>query len=127
MGAQSRTPIVDFLLERAGDRIRSVASYSATDSQVLFLREDDPEGYDAQRLESVIEECRKENARSGRIEHMHGDDGPLNCVVRTFDRGVEMHFVTGDEQGVVVGLDPDAATNLHGFVDDCLGHLDVED
>lgn len=116
---------VQYLLEQGGGLLRTVARYTAEDSSVLFLREDVADEDAAQRLQAIIESSRAENARAGRLEHLHGEDGRLNCVVRSFERGVEMHFVTGDDEGVIVGFDPDAATNLHDFVGECLEHLDV--
>ena len=114
---------VEYLLDRAGDKVRSIASYTATDSEVLYLREDVGEEYTIQRLESGIEEYRRENAKSELIEHLHAAHGDLRCVVRSFDDGVELHLMTGDEEGVITGLESSMVPNLRGFIDECFERL----
>ncbi|MDZ7701153.1 MAG: hypothetical protein U5J98_03305 [Halobacteriales archaeon] len=116
---------VPFVLDRAGDAVRSVVRYDATDSEVLFLRDDVAETYDALGVETVVASLRREGEQAGRQEHVYAH-GELNCIVRAFDGGLEMHFPYGDVEGIAVALEPAAAEHLYGFVDDCLEHLDVE-
>lgn len=120
-GAES-DEFVRFLLDRAGDAVRSVVRYDAVDSEVLFIRDDVAEGYSALEIETVIAALRQEGERAERQEHVHAH-GKLNCIVRAFDGGLELHFPYGDTEGVAVALEPQAATHLYGFVDDCLEHV----
>lgn len=113
---------VRFLLDRAGDAVRSVVRYDVDDSEVLFIRDDVDEGYSAVEIEMVIAALRREGERAERQEHVHAH-GKLNCIVRAFDDGLEMHFPYGDAEGVAVALEPQAAKQLYGFVDDCLEHV----
>lgn len=116
---------VRFVLDRAGDAVRSVVRYDAEDSEVLFLREDVAEGSSALGIETVIAALRREGEQAERQEHVFAH-GELNCIVRAFDGGLEMHFPYGDSAGVAVALEPAAATHLYGFVDDCLEHVEPD-
>lgn len=111
-----------FVLDRAGDAVRSVVQYDAEASEVLFLRDDVAENYSALGVETVVTSLRREGERSGRQEHVYAH-GELNCIVRAFDGGLEMHFPYGDSEGVAVALEPQAAEHLYSFVDDCLDHV----
>lgn len=113
---------VRFVLDRAGDAVRSVVHYDADDSEVLFLRDDVAENYSALGLETVVTALRREGERSARQEHVYAQ-GELNCIVRAFDGGLEMHFPYGDSEGLAVALEPRAAEHLYSFVDDCLEHV----
>lgn len=114
---------VRFVLDRAGDAVRSVVHYDADASEVLFLRDDVAEHYSALGLETVVTALRREGERSARQEHVYAQ-GELNCIVRAFDGGLEMHFPYGDTEGLAVALEPRAADHLYSFVDDCLEHLE---
>ena len=113
---------VQFALDQAGDAVRSVVQYDATDSEVLFLRDDVAGTYDALGVETVIAALRREGEQAERQEHVYAH-GELNCIVRAFDGGLEMHFPYGDAEGIAVALEPRAAQQLYSFVDDCLEHL----
>lgn len=117
---------VQFVLDRAGDAVRSVVHYHADDSEVLFLRDDVADNYSALGVETVVAALRREGERSGRQEHVYAH-GELNCIVRAFDGGLEMHFPYGDSEGLAVALEPRAAEHLYSFVDDCLEHVEAAD
>jgi hypothetical protein len=113
---------VPFVLDRAGEAVRSVVRYDADSSEVLFLRDDVAEVYSALTLETVMTSLRREGEQAGRQEHLYAHGG-LNCIIRAFDGGLEMHFPYGDSEGVAVALEPRAAQQLYRFVDDCLEHV----
>lgn len=120
----STDDFVEFVLDRAGTHVRSVLTYDDTSLEVQFLREDVADDYSAREIETVAEALRREGQTAGRQEHLYAH-GKLNCIVRCFDGGLEMHFPHGEheEGGIAVALEPDAAPNLYGFVDECLEHI----
>jgi hypothetical protein len=118
----STDDFVEFVLDRAGGHVRSVLTYDDTSSEVQFIRDDVADTYSAREIETVAEALRREGQTAGRQEHLYAH-GQLNCIVRCFDGGLEMHFPHGGEGGIAVALEPDAAPNLYGFVDDCLEHV----
>ena len=115
---------VDFLLRRAGEHLRSVVTYGPTDSEVMYLRDDVAGEYSVRELEASIEAMRRDEAFSVHRQEQYFDHGSLNCTVRVYDRGLEMHFPHGDESGTAVGLDAEAAEHLYTFVSDCLERAD---
>ncbi len=120
----STDDFVEFVLDRAGGHVRSVLTYDDTSLEVQFLRDDVADTYSAREIETVAEALRREGQTAGRQEHLYAH-GQLNCIVRCFDGGLEMHFPHGeDDGGIAVALEPEAAANLYGFVDDCLEHVD---
>lgn len=122
MASADSDAFVRFVLDRAGDAVRSVVHYDADGSDVRYLRDDVADDYSALGLETVMAALRREGERAGRQEHVFAH-GELNCIVRCFDGGLEMHIPYGDSEGVAVALEPRAAKHLYGFVDDCLEHV----
>jgi hypothetical protein len=101
-----------------------VVRYDADASEVLFLRDDVADTYSPLTIETVVTSLRREGEQSQRQEHLYAH-GQLNCIVRCFDGGLEMHFPFGEEEGVAVALEPRAAQQLYSFVDDCLEHVEA--
>lgn len=110
---------VDFLVDRAGEYLRSVVVYDADSSEVVFLREEGGEELPLAKVDAIVEHCRQENSEMTKLANRRGR-GPLDCTVRCFGSAVEFHFARSDETGTVVELDPAAAQALYGFVRDCL-------
>lgn len=123
MGSAESDEFVRFVLDRAGEAVRSVVRYDGDVSDVLFLRDDVADGFSPLTIETVMASLRREGERAGRQEHRYAH-GELNCIVRCFDGGLEMHFPYGEAAGVAVALEPGAAQHLYRFVDDCLDHVD---
>lgn len=122
MTADDADAFVRFVLERAGETVRSVVRYDADSSEVLFLRDDVADEYTPLTIETVMTALRSEGEQAERQEHVY-PHGELNCIVRCFDDGLEMHFPYGGSDGVAVSLEPLAAQHLYGFVSDCLEHI----
>lgn len=125
MADAEANPFVQFVLDRAGGAVRSIVRYDADTSDVLFIRDDVAENYSALTLETVMTALRREGEQAGRQEHLYAHGG-LNCIIRAFDGGLEIHFPYGDSKGVAVALEPAAAQQLYRFVDDCLEHVSPE-
>lgn len=123
MGTAESDEFVRFLLDSAGEAVRSVVRYDGDDSAVLFIRDDVADSYSPLTIETVVASLRREGERAGRQEHRYAYGG-LNCIVRCFDDGLELHFPYGEDAGVAVALEPRAAQQLYTFVDDCLAHVE---
>lgn len=88
----------------------------------MNLRDDVSESYTLEKAESVIEELRLESMDTNRQEttYIHGR---LGCTLCVFDEAIELHFPYEDFEGTAIALDPEAATQLHSFVDECLQRI----
>lgn len=122
MAESDTDDFVAFLLERAGQAVRSVARYDAESTEILFIRDDVAEHYEPTSIETVLANLREEGEQAARQEHLYAH-GELNSIVRCFDGGIEMHFPYGESEGLAVTLEPAAAESLYEFVDNCLDHL----
>lgn len=111
--------LAEYLENRIGDRLRSVIHYDEGDYSIVLARDDVAERYSVEGIESVVSELLFENFETAHQEglYVHGD---LNCSIRCFERGVEMHFPHSENAGSAVALDPQVTEDLYSFVGDCL-------
>lgn len=114
--------LIDLLENRTLEHLRFVQWFRGGQSEVVYLRDDlDREAVTRrgrtlhQRLKTI-----DEAAAGAPLE----DLGANLATVNLCERGVMMYFPAGGQYGVVVGLDPDVARDLHRFVEDCRTHVD---
>lgn len=117
--------LVEYLEDRAGDYLRSVVHYEEADYEVLYLRDDVAEQYTEEKIEKVIQELKFEAMESNFQEQLYVHGG-LGCTLRVFEKAVELHFPYDGYEGAAVALDPEAAQQLHSFVNDCLEQIPHE-
>jgi len=123
MSSRDTDPVVRFLLETAGDNLRAVAQYDATDSRRLYLRDDLAAVYDDQDLDDIVAGLRDEDPESDAIRDIE-EAGALHCTVRLYDRSVTVHVKQRADFGTLVSLDPAAAGQLTSFVSELMRMLD---
>lgn len=125
-GSVDSEALAGFLRERVGDHLRSVVHYTAGDHEVVYARDDVLAQYSREEVAAVVDELGIESAERPIKEglYVHGD---LDCTIRCFQRGIEMHFIVEDGEGVAVSLDPEAFVAQGTFVGRCLEELDLDD
>jgi len=123
MSSRDAESVVRFLRDIAGDNLRAVAQYDATDSRRLYLREDLSAAYDDQELDEIVAGLRAEDPQTDAIREME-EAGSLHCTVRLYDRSVTVHVKQRADFGTIVSLDPSAAGQLTSFVSELMRVLD---
>lgn len=119
MSQETSLRLADHLQNRAGDRLRSVIRYDRDDYEILYIREDVEEQYTEEEIDEVVNELFSENFFRSKQEELY-EHGLLNCTVRCFSHGVEMHFPHDDPAGTAVALEPQALEDFYSFIGDCM-------
>ncbi|AUV84468.1 hypothetical protein C2R22_23260 (plasmid) [Salinigranum rubrum] len=117
--------LAGFLEERAGDYLRAVGHYTQDSYEILYLRDDIQTKYAEDQIEEIVEELRWGSFAKSNQEGLY-NLGTLNCTVQCFDEGVVMQFFHDETSGALVSLDPEAASQLHRFVGECLQEIREE-
>lgn len=115
MSDSDANDFVAFLKEEAGEYLRSVIYFDGTDHELAYVRDDVREEYSDRDHERVVESLLAETAARNEEEELYVH-GQLNCIVRSFEHAVELHFPKGTYSGTAVALDPDAARDLSGLI-----------
>lgn len=111
--------LADFLEEKFGDTLRSVVHYGEGRYEFLYVRDDVAAQYTDEEIERIVRDLEMESMGKP-VEETRFVHGELACRIHVFDRGVEMNFMSGDGEGVAVGLDGEAFVTHGTFVGRCL-------
>lgn len=111
----------EFLEERTGGLLRGIARYNGTTSDVLHLREDVKQQRMRSEIDRILYRVRPEAFPKEEQSFPFGD---LYATVRVFEEAILLHFPTDIDQGIVVSLEPDVATELNTFIGKCLERLE---
>lgn len=110
--------LVTALQLRAGESLRCIGHYTPEDWSIEYVREDVQAQHSTDEIEEVVEDLRWQAFKKEQAESQY-DIGELECSIRVFDQGLVMNFPERDRAaGTVVTLDPEAARQLVGFVED---------
>lgn len=111
----SNNDFVEFLQEEAGDYLRSILYFDGQDYEMAYVRDDIQDEYTERDRERIVESLLAEaHARNQEEElYVHGE---LNCIVKSFEHAVELHFPKGIYSGTAVALDIEAARDLSGLI-----------
>lgn len=121
---QNDNELVDFLLQETGDSLYIVVEYGPEQWQFLYVREtvrDRIQEWKTNAAEIIQHFCLDARRNTEREELF--DVGSFYCSLHLFDELVVLHFSQPDEQGVVFGYDPTAASNLTDFVQLCVPQI----
>jgi hypothetical protein len=102
--------------------LHAVGHYSTDDYEVVYLRDDVREQYSDDEIEDVVEDLRWESFAKSTQERQYRL-GSLNCSMQAFEEGIVMHFPYDDNRGTLISLEPRAARQLTGCIDDCLSQI----
>ncbi|SEV81654.1 DUF7522 family protein [Natrinema salifodinae] len=116
----------DQLASRFGDDLRSVGYYDEGDNDHVYIREDIEAEYDAADLENVFREARLEAIDQDHQEslYVHGE---LQCVLRCFEKAIEVHLIKNQQKGVVAAVETGAIDDLQGTIESAVGAMDGAD
>lgn len=122
--AHGHDDLVEFLLQETGETLHVVVEYDSDSWTFLYVREavrqrvEDWETH----ADEIIDDFRDEAHQNADREQLF-DVGSFYCSLHLFDELLLVHFCQPDEQGIIFGYDPAAASNLTAFVDLCLPHI----
>lgn len=107
----------DFLEQEAGDYLRSIIEYQEEEYEIIFIRDDVQEQYSLGEIDRAIKDSKLESLSGEYYESLFSEDhGDLQCIVKCFERVIEMNFALNDAQGIGIALDAEAMDQAHGLV-----------
>lgn len=114
--------LLDYARRRAGEYLRVVATYSADDYRLEYVRDDIRERHAEGEIRTIVDQLAEGEISS---ETMDRSFGPQYASVRLFPRACLVHLqAEDDERGVVISLNTDAAANLVEFLRGCASRWD---
>lgn len=112
--------LVEYLQDRTGDYLRGVVRYHRNANDVLYMREDIKEERLQSQIDRMLDRLEPESRSAEERAFPFGD---LYVTVRRFEDAILMHFPIGSNRGIVVGLEPEAASSLNTFTTECLHRI----
>ena len=113
-------PLVEYLQDRVSEFLRGVVRYDAQSTDTLYLRDDMRDVRLQSQIDRMLDRLRPESHTAEERAFPFGD---LHVTVRRFEDAIIMHFPRGSNRGVVVSLEPEAASNLNTFTTECLRRI----
>lgn len=107
--------LADYLSRRARDSFRGLARYDGDTVDVLHTREDLGKREMRERARAIHRAVRPRGDANALDEL-----GAPYATVQMREDAVILHFPVSPEAGYLVGLEPDVARDLSGFISDCL-------
>ncbi|GAA0658272.1 hypothetical protein [Salarchaeum japonicum] len=110
-----------YLRDRAGDAYRTAFRYDADGWEPIHVRED----LATRELHTLLPELveRVRGTRAWVSEEEYERFGGTTATMEIHEEGVLLHVPDGENAGVLVSLDVDAARSLVGFVAECEAKL----
>lgn len=108
--------LIDYLQDRAGEYHRGTIQYDRHDFDILHTRDDVRETYLRSRVDRILKRIRPESSTE---EERSFSFGELNATVRLFDEVIIIHFPQAKDRGIIVSLEPETASNLSTFIEEC--------
>lgn len=128
MGSADVADLIAFLRDNVGDNLRSVTTYDLgrDDYDIVYAREDVLAEYTEEAIDRLVSSYQWESTATF-VEENRYEHGRLNCIVRSFEDGVEINLVDdGNGAGVAIGLEAGTFLAHNTFIGKCmeLVHLD---
>lgn len=114
-------PLVAFAEDAAGDSLRGVVEYTARGYELLYLRNDVADRYTDDDWSTVAETFRDSDAEERESVF---DVGSHYVTLRLYEGAAMLHFPTGEQSGVLLSLEPSAASEFARFATRCLDHIE---
>lgn len=114
--------LLDYVQRRAGDYFRGCATYSADGAELLTKRD----GLDERTMNDRVEEMYRAIRLQDRFDAVD-TLGPPSAIIQLRQKAVLVHFPVDDEYGYLLGMEPEAARDLHSFVSECHTIIHDED
>lgn len=106
--------LLRYTKDRAGKYFRGLAVYEDGDAELLATRDDLNEAEMDTRVTEIHEAIRT-RAEFDAVETL----GPPSSVIQVREKAVLVNLPVDDESGYLLGLEPEAARDLHAFVSVC--------
>lgn len=119
--------LVTFLRERVDDDLRSVIKYDfdSREYEVVYGREDVMEQYETETIDKLVQSYEIDSIGKS-VEEERYEHGKLNCIVRCFERGIEINLLE-DGAGVVIGLEAGTFLAHNTLVGKCMEIVAIGD
>jgi hypothetical protein len=106
--------LLEYVQTRAGEHFRGFATYGRDGVELLAARD----GLDEGQMDDRIEELHRA-IRTGDEFDAVETLGPPSAVIQLRSEAVLVNVPVDDERGYLLGMEPEAARNLHSFVSEC--------
>lgn len=112
--------LAEHLHGQIGDGLRGVVSYTLTDAEPVYLRDDLQGRINLSDLEPTINQARSLHEQLTTVGELQGRTlgNPLGNV-SVFEESIVMVFLYDSERGVVATLEQDVGRDLSTFVEQC--------
>lgn len=113
--------LVHYLESRAGDSLRVVGLYRSEACRVEYLREDLSRERTRARLEAIQTNLNWswQPPDDSSLEKL----GPKSASLQVREAAVILHLPVDDREGIIIGLEPGAASDLMSFITDCMNYV----
>lgn len=114
--------LVQYLESRAGQSLRAVGRYGTDECTLDYLRDDLPRDRTRERLDAI-----RANITwtwNPPDDSSLAELGPKQASLQVREEVVVLHLLLEDKQGVLIGLEPEAARDLVSFITDCIDQVD---
>lgn len=120
-----RPKLVEFLERRAGDHLRAAGECEGRKADLWYVRED----IDCEAITSRFRRIHDNITWSWNPPEEELDEtlGAKRASLQIRQHAVIIYLPTADDTGVIIGLEPDAATALNTFVGQCLEYVSQPD
>lgn len=114
--------LLEYLEQRAGESLRAVGQYQGEECDLQYLRDDLPRTATRDRLDALRANITwswnpPEDASLKEL-------GTKRATLQVREQAVILHLLLGNQRGILIGLEPEAARDLTSFITDCLDHVD---
>lgn len=110
--------LVSYLERRAGSYLRAVAVYDEESWEITYLRNDLDRQSARQQTEKIHGGVKTGLGPSGLTDEI----GERYATLQVRDDAVLLNMPWNESEGAFVALEPGAASQLTGFLDECLKH-----
>ncbi|NHX35149.1 MULTISPECIES: hypothetical protein [Halolamina] len=110
--------LVSYLERRAGSYLRTVAVYDEESWEIVYLRDDLDRRSARQQTEKIYGGVKTGLGPSGLSDEI----GERYATLQVRDDAVLLNMPWNGSEGAFVDLEPGAASQLTGFIDECLKH-----
>ena len=121
---ESASRLVAFLKKQAGNHLRGAIHYSKDGYDSLYMREDIEELYSDAKMQELVEYYQHQSTVQTAEEPF--SLGNCHCNISCYDNAILFHFAQGDDVGTVITLDPEAGSDILGFITRCLKILHTD-
>lgn len=116
------TALIEYLENRADDYLRAVGQYDGDSHELEYVRE----GLDGSKIQQRFDALHANITWSWNPPEDETLEtlGEKYATVHLREKVVIVHLVVGEEEGILVGLNPEAALDLNTFVVECLEQVE---